>query len=198
MGRIIIFVCWIGFVSASDAHAQDNQASSGNQAPQSGLPVGAEVSAWNPIHYSGPDAGTKHCPVCTHLEKPVVLVFGKQTLNTIALARQLESLAANSEDYLKCFVILTDGTQASAEMLVRHYRFRHVGICLLDPETRPEDLTAYKINERFENTVLYYRDYLVKSNLINLQSPDIAQLAAVIENSAGSTDSNQNQVSRKR
>ena len=152
--------------------------------PKSGLKVGSEVKAFNPLHYSGPDKGTNHCPVCTHLDKPVVFVFGKQTLNTIGLARQLESLTNEySSVGLKCFVILTDGSKTSASDLVRHYQFRNVGICLLDPESQAEVIKDYHIDNRFENTVLFYRNYVVEENTINLQTLEMNRLVATIARS---------------
>ena len=178
-----MLVWLLPLIAVSAIRAQDSPSRSPRQ-PVSGLAVGAEVAAWNPIHYSGPDAGTNHCPVCTYLDKPVVLVFARQTLNTVALVRQLESLATtNANAGLKCFVILIDGTPNTAKELAEQYRLRNVGVCLLDQKTRTADLKTYNIDARFENTVLYYRNYVVEANRINFQSLDMGQLQAEIAKS---------------
>src|SRR5271156_998321 len=65
--------------------------------PQSGLQKGESVEPWNPIHVAGPDRGTNTCPVCSYLERPVVVIFAKDSVETIKLAMRLEKLVATHQ-----------------------------------------------------------------------------------------------------
>jgi polyisoprenoid-binding protein YceI len=72
--------------------------------PASGLRVGESVEPWTPVHVSGPDEGTKACPVCNYWNRPAILVFAKDEANTPQLLAQVESLLEQHEsDGLKAF-----------------------------------------------------------------------------------------------
>jgi hypothetical protein len=139
---------------------------------KSGLQPGEEVAAWNPIHVAGPDKGTNACPVCTYLDKPVVLIFTKDGANAAALAEQLEKLvAAHEAAGLKGFLIVTDGTPGKLAKMAADRRIVKSGVCYPDPETKAHDLgELYKINPAAENTVLLYKDFRVRANLVNLDA----------------------------
>jgi len=78
---------------------------------KSGLQPGEEAAAWNPIHVAGPDRGTTKCPICTYLERPMVVIFTKDSTNAAALAARLERLVANHARHeLKGFTLVIDGT----------------------------------------------------------------------------------------
>jgi hypothetical protein len=54
------------------------------------------------------------------------------------------------------------------------------GICYPDPETRDDDLKAYKINSAATNTVLIYKNYKVEANFVNVIANDFDQIAAAV------------------
>jgi polyisoprenoid-binding protein YceI len=148
---------------------------------KSGLQRGEEVAAWNPIHVAGPDKGTRACPVCTYLERPVVIVFTRDGANAAALAEQLEKLvAANERKDLKGFVVVLDATPERLAKMAAEKRITKIGLCYPDPRTKDKDLELYKIHPQALNTILVYRDYKVTANFVNLdaQQFNAVELAA--------------------
>ena len=147
-----------------------------------GLAVGDEVSAFNPVHISGPDAGTKHCPVCTYLEKPAVLIFAQDSANTVSLANRLEALAEKYQPSgLNVFLVLTDGTPADIEQMARGNQLNHLSISLLDPATRNDDLKAWKVDTNRENIVVLYRDYVVLWKHVGLRAAEFDELEFAVQ-----------------
>ena len=153
----------------------------------SGLAVGDEVTAWIPVHITGPDAGTRHCPVCTYLENPTVLVFAKDTANTVSLANRLEDLAGKYQDSeLKVVLVLTNGSNSGVQQMARANRLDRISICLLDPETRSEDLRVYQISNQSENTIMLYRDYVVQWKQAGLRAADFDDLELAVQDTVAS------------
>ena len=138
-----------------------------------GLQRGDEVSAFEPVHLTGPETGTRNCPVCTHLEKPVVLVFCKWNKNAEDLAFELDQLVQdNMEHGLKTFMIVTEGNDESIQQFSQNFTLMNVSICKLEPDSLEDDLAKYKFKRDLENTVIVYRDFTVWSNHQNLQAGD--------------------------
>lgn len=153
-----------------------------NNSENRGLAVGDEVTAFNPLHISGPDAGTKHCPVCTYLEQPAILIFAQNSANTVSLANRLEALAEKHQPSdLNVFLVLTDGTAADIEQMARSNQLQHLSISLLDPATRTDDLRAWKIDSNRENTVVLYRDYIVLWKHVGLRSAEFDELELAVQ-----------------
>jgi polyisoprenoid-binding protein YceI len=142
---------------------------------KSGLQKGDDVAAWEPIHVTGPEAGTRNCPVCTHLDKPVVLAFAKWTPNAEEIAFMLDQLVTNNtHNELKAFLIVTDGDTETIKQFADSVALSNVSICLCDPKTRNADFQKYKIDPEKENTIIVYRDFTAWSNHVNLQSSDFS------------------------
>jgi hypothetical protein len=150
--------------------------------PASGLRPGEQVEPWNPIHVSGPDRGTNLCPVCTYLEKPVVVVFAKDTSNTAALAARLEPLARKHQAAgLRIVVALVDAGPDRAKALAADLKFADISLCYMTAKSGPKELKAYRIDPAAENTVMVYRNYTVAATFINLPARDDGRVADVIE-----------------
>ena len=176
-----------GCLSQSDAEPQGQSPQTSNsskkdktsqKAPELvGLQKGEEVSAWEPIHLTGPEAGTKNCPVCTHLERPAILVFARWNENTEELAFMLDQLVQEMFlTELKGFVVVTDGDQEAIKEFAELNTIANVSICALDEKTRNDDLKKYKIDPENNNTIIIYRDFVVWSNHVDLQSTDFEKL----------------------
>jgi protocatechuate 3,4-dioxygenase beta subunit len=149
--------------------------------PASGLRVGDSVEPWNPIHVAGPDRGTNACPVCTYLEKPVVVVFAKDTPNTAALTARLEGLAAEKRKTdLRVVVAVVNAGPERVAQLAATLKLADVSLCYLSARSRASDLKAYKIDLAAENTAVVYKNYTVTDAFINLPAGDFARLAAAI------------------
>jgi protocatechuate 3,4-dioxygenase beta subunit len=148
----------------------------------SGLDRGASVEPWNPLHVAGPDRGTNACPVCTYLEKPVVVVFAKDTPNTVALTAKLEAFAAaNQKTGLRVVVAVTDAAPDRLARVAADLKVTAASLCELSPRTRANDLKAYRVNPAAENTVIVYKDYTVTDTFVDLPAGDFGRLAAAAE-----------------
>jgi hypothetical protein len=151
--------------------------------PASGLRPGEQVEPWNPIHVTGPDRGTNQCPVCTYLEKPVVVVFAKDTTNTAELATRLEPLASEYRTAgLRVVVAVVDIGPDRAKALAADLKFADISLCYLPPMSGPKELKAYRIDPAVENTVMVYKNYTVAATFVNLLAKDGGRVAEVIEN----------------
>lgn len=145
---------------------------------RSGLQQGDKVTAWEPVHLTGPEAGTKNCPVCTHLQKPAVLAFASWTPNTQELARELDQLVTdNLSQELKAFLVVSDGETEAIKQFASSNILMNLSICSLDPKTRQQDLAKYKIDPSCQNTIIVYRDFTVWSNHVDMKYGDFATLS---------------------
>jgi hypothetical protein len=148
---------------------------------KSGLQKGDDIVPWNPIHVAGPNQGTNACPVCTYEARPAVVIFTKEGSNLPTLAARLEKLVSQQQKReLKGFVIVLDSTPEHLKQMANDLKIAQIGICYPDPETRQDDLKAYKINPGANNTVMIYKDYKVAANFVNLDPIDFDQVAAAV------------------
>ncbi len=145
----------------------------------SGLQPKESVEPWNPLHVAGPDKGTNACPVCTYLEKPVVLVFANDTPNTTAVVAKLEALAAaKRKSGLRVVVAVLDATPDRLTRLAAELKVADVALCHLNPKTRAADLKAYRIDPAAENTIILYKDYTVTDTFVDLRADDFGRVVA--------------------
>ena len=104
--------------------------------PASGLRPGEQVEPWNPIHVTGPDRGTNLCPLCTYLEKPVVVVFARDTTNTAELATRLEPIARKHRAAgLRVVVAVVDIGPDRAKVLAADLKVADISLCYLTPKS---------------------------------------------------------------
>ncbi len=145
--------------------------------PTSGLGIGDEVSAWEPIHVAGPHAGTKICPVCTYLDAPVLLVFAKDVSAAADLAKPLEAIAnAHTKGKLKVVLVVISGSDEQLKKLAKDNSIQTLMLCRPDPERQEKQLKAYKVDPSVTNTIILYQDYLVKKNWAALATTKLADL----------------------
>jgi hypothetical protein len=160
---IIVFVLGVGNVLA--------------EPPTSGLRVGDEVSAWEPIHVAGPHAATKICPVCTYLDAPVLLAFAKDISAAADLAKLLEEIAkAHAKGKLKVVLVVISGSDEQLKKFAKDHSIQTLMLCRPDPERQEKQLKAYKVDPSVTNTIMLYQDYLVKKNWAALATTKLAEL----------------------
>jgi protocatechuate 3,4-dioxygenase beta subunit len=151
----------------------------GAQQVESGLRPKESVEPWNPLHVAGPERGTNTCPVCTYLEKPVVVVFAKDTPNTVALIARLEGLAArHRKNGMRVVVAVTDAGPERLARLAAELEITDLALCRLNPKTQAADLKAYRINPAVENTIMLYKDYTVTAAFVNLHAASFDNVSA--------------------
>ena len=167
---VAVIACAVGWVGTLAA-----------QPPASGIRPTETVEPWNPLHVAGPNRGTNTCPVCSYLEKPVVVVFAKDTANTVALAAKLEALAADKRKAgLKVVVAVVDATPERLTRLAAELKIADVALCHLNPKSRAAELKAYRINAAAENTIMVYKDYTVSATFVDLPVADFEKVTAAV------------------
>jgi polyisoprenoid-binding protein YceI len=165
----------------NDAAAKQAPRATAEQ-PLSGLAVGQSIEPWTPVHVSGPDKGTKTCPLCTYLQRPAIVVFAKDGPNTEKLLAKIEQmLGQHSDDDLKGFVAVLDASPQRCAELAASQRLLLTAVCYPDSKTGPKDLAAYNISPGVDNTVLVYKNYKVVKNFVNLDVGQSDQLAAAVD-----------------
>jgi protocatechuate 3,4-dioxygenase beta subunit len=150
--------------------------------PVSGLHPGEQVEPWNPLHVAGPDQGTNICPVCTYLEKPVVVVFAKDTSNTAELLARLEALAhVYRKAGLRVVVAITDASPERVKALATTTGITDASLCYLSEKSGAKELQAYRIDAKAENTAMVYKDYTVTASFVNLPAKDSDRLTDAVK-----------------
>ena len=173
---------WNGIVAATAlAHVVGWVSIAAAAPPMSGLRPAETVEPWNPLHVAGPDRGTNTCPVCSYLEKPVVVVFAKDTPNTVALVAKFENLAtAKKRSGLRVIVAIVDAGEDRLVHLAAELKITTVALCHLNPKTRAADLKAYRIDPAAEATLMVYRDYTVTATFVDVQAAAFDTVAAAV------------------
>lgn len=150
--------------------------------PVPGLKPGDEVEPWNPVHVAGPDKGTNNCPVCTYLEKPVVVAFVKETPNSAELLVRLEAIAReHRKTGLRVVVAVTDAGPEKVKELGDAAGVTDVALCCLSAKTGAKELKAYKIDPGAENTVILYKNYVVTATFVNVPAKAAGPLAEAVK-----------------
>jgi protocatechuate 3,4-dioxygenase, beta subunit len=148
---------------------------------QSGLPIGAFVPAWNPLHVAGPDKGTNACPICTYLERPMIQVFAKDGPQVGLLAQKLEQLVVTHQKAeFKAFLIVVDGQPDVLKKLAEEHKLAYSALCYPDPASKAEDLGKYRIHPDAQNTLVVYKDYKVTACFANVDVKDFARVEEAV------------------
>ncbi len=149
-------------------------------AVKSGLQPGEMVTAFEPSHVTGPDAGTNTCPICKYGKTPAVQVWvnGDKTENIAKIADTLEAaIKMEGSNKLKGFIIFIKPSNVSSEimagqlkMVAEKCKLSNVALTFVDGP-KSEFIGQYKINaaSNVKNTVIVYHDMKVDSNFVNLQ-----------------------------
>lgn len=150
---------------------------------RSGLQAGDMVSAFEPSHVTGPDAGTTTCPVCKYGKTPAVQVWvnGDKIENVAKIADALEAaIKMEGSDKLKGFIIFIkptsmteDALKGQLKMVADKCHLSHVALTYVNgPKSDP--VGQYKINTSSEvmNTVIVYHDMKVNANFVNLKGDE--------------------------
>lgn len=150
---------------------------------KSGLQSGEMVSAFEPAHVTGPDAGTKTCPVCKYGKTPAVQVWvnGDKPENVSKIADALEAaIKMEGSDKLKGFIIFIkpksmteDALKGQLKMVADKCHLSNVALTYVDGP-KSEFVGQYKINTSADvkNTVIVYHDMKVNANFVNLKGDE--------------------------
>jgi len=150
---------------------------------KSGPGVGDMVSAFEPTHVTGPDAGTNTCPVCKYGNTPAVQVWvnGDKLENVSKIADTLESaIKMQGSAKLKGFIVFIkpkneskDMVEGQLKMIASKCHLKNVGLVYVDgPKSEPIETYNINTNSSVKNTVLVYHNRKVNANFVNLQGDD--------------------------
>jgi protocatechuate 3,4-dioxygenase beta subunit len=142
----------------------------------SGPSVGDAVNPFNPTHVTGPDKGTKTCPVCKYGAVPAVQVWvnGDSIKNIEPIAKVLNDRAASGN--FKAFVVFlidaknSDAFSKKLTEVAQKHNLNSVSLTWLDKSSA--SVSQYKVNtdSKVKNTVLVYKDRKVTSKFVNLEA----------------------------
>lgn len=153
----------------------------------SGLKAGESVMPFHPKHITGPLANSEKCFPCTFQNRPQVQVWvtGDNVKNITEIAKALEGrMVANEKSEFKALIVLVSNGSNDAELakiaktVSADNKLTRVAMAVISPKDNA--VGAYKINTGSEvkNTVLVYRDWKVRTNLVNVKG-DKAGLATL-------------------
>jgi hypothetical protein len=157
----------------------------------SGPKKGAAVTAFEPYHVTGADAGTYTCPVCKYGLLPNVQVWvnRESDAKVEAIAKQLEkAMDSHADQKLKAFVIFLKpaGTSDAAEKthlatLAKAAGVKKVAFMFANPND--EFVKPYKINPdtSVHTTLLVTKHRVVIENLVNASAGD-SRIESAIQN----------------
>ena len=155
----------------------------------SGPKVGANLSAFEPTHVTGQDAGTETCPVCKYGNLPAVQVWvnGSPDKGIATLAANLDKQMADlnkKELKFKSFMIFKAGDekklQGDLASLAKVQALSKVALTWVPKNS--EALELYKINPEARTTVLVYKDRQVTRKFVNIDvEKDMKALDAAIQ-----------------
>ncbi len=140
---------------------------------KSGLQAGDEVQPFNVVKCSGAiDDGVKLgeelCYRCRYGNKPVVMVFARQTDPALAtLVKELDQLIAKNESKkFSAFVNLIGTDQKALEVKAKELGTKNKveRVPVVVPVDLPNGPESYKINPEANVTVLIYKNGTVEAN----------------------------------
>jgi hypothetical protein len=132
---------------------------------KSGPPVGAELpGTFEPVNITGPNAGDKTCIFCEYEERPVVLVFARETSDALTrLLRRLDAATAKHQSARLASSMVWLTTDAELPKRVRAIaekeRIQHTTLRTY----KPEGPKGYGVAQEADITVVLFTDRVVKA-----------------------------------
>jgi protocatechuate 3,4-dioxygenase beta subunit len=146
----------------------------------SGPNKGDTLSAFEPSHVTGQDAGTDTCPVCKYGNLPAVQVWVNNDMPNADIVRITADLdkqmtEINKKDLrFKSFVIFktSDSKRADANLkaIASRVKLQNVALTWLTPNN--EALKAYSINPEAKTTVLVYKNRRVMDKFVDMKGDE--------------------------
>jgi hypothetical protein len=134
---------------------------------KSGLPVGAEVPAFNVRDITGPSKGETLCYRCKYGSKPVVTVFTREVNDTVTdLVKKIDAkVGANKDKKMAAFVVVVtedaDKVEPKLEKIAKDEKITNTPLTIIEGATGPPN---YKLAKDAEVTVMMWVDSEVKVN----------------------------------
>ena len=157
-------------------------------AQQSGIAVGTDAPAFDPVHVSGPDNGTKACPMCKYGTKTDGLMIwindDLQQYEQLISFLEAQYLTRDAKQW-KTFIMYMnpkhEDSKALKEKLTNFSEklaLKNVVLTFIDSPTDENTAGVYKINSKVNNTIFAYKKRVISKKFINFdsQNNDFSQL----------------------
>lgn len=154
----------------------------------SGLAIGAECPAFDPVHVSGPDKNSTTCPMCKYGSRQGLMVWVNDTdwssLNPILLRLESEIKTRGLRQF-RAFVMYMNPEGKSKQALIEECRnqakrlgLHQLALTCVMSATDQETSALFRINpdKRIKNTVLVYSRRKVIYKVINLEASGLNDL----------------------
>jgi hypothetical protein len=150
---------------------------------ESGLKPGAAPGAFQVVDVTGPHKGQQLCYRCSYGAAPVIAGFvnGDVTKATKLVADLQKIVDAHKAQGLKSFVVFMSGPESKdAIQKLAAQDKSTIPLVFLPKGTTEDDIAAYKINPKSQNTVLLWKGMQVKGNFVNVDAagaavPDVSK-----------------------
>ena len=146
----------------------------------SGLRIGSNCPAFDPVHISGPDAGRRACPMCKYGYGQGIMVWinnaSLSPINTFAIKLENEIEKRGLRNFRVFLVYMKPGSEDknNAEEKLREWsnqiNLKNVAVLMVPSSVDKETAGIYKINPSPEvvNTVFIYKQRKVADKFINI------------------------------
>lgn len=164
-----------------------------SQTPDSGLAIGTDCPAFDPVHISGPDRGTKACPMCKYGYQQGVMIWVNDNdwsaLGTIAKRLETEMDARGVRKFRAFIMYMNPDKKPSAEVMKTlsvfsaGLKLNRVALTFIPNPSDPETAGLFEINpdKNVRNTVLIYKKRKVAGKLINLEPASLNELMSTCD-----------------
>jgi protocatechuate 3,4-dioxygenase beta subunit len=154
---------------------------------QSGLSLGDNCPAFEPLHLSGPDKGKHVCPMCKYgYGQGVMVWFNHTSLDRLErFATLLEGeIESRGEKQFRVFLVYMNPTyninkagdqkivQGKIEKWCAEQNLQRVAMLWVPSPVDEESCGIFKINPKAENTVLVYKKRKVAAKWVNIEYDD--------------------------
>ncbi len=151
---------------------------------KSGLEIGANCPAFDPLHLSGADSGKTACPMCKYgYGQGVMVWFNHANLDQLGeFAKDLEKeMKIRGEKKLRVFLVYMNpshnqNTDKGEEILRGKIRkwcdeqgLKRVAMLSVPSPVDPKTCGLYKINPEAKNTVFVYKKRKIAAKWVNLE-----------------------------
>lgn len=146
-------------------------------AQQSGLTVGTDAPAFDPIHVSGVDKGSKTCPMCKYGAKTDGLMIwineDLKTYETLLTFLEAQYLTKDAKKW-KTFVMFMNPKQENVQHLKEKLKsfseklgLTNVAFTFITSPTDKETAGVYAINPKARNTIFAYKKRVIVKKFVN-------------------------------
>ena len=147
-----------------------------NSPLHSGLNAGDECPTFTPVHFTGPDKGTKVCPMCKYGYRKGVMAWINfddiKVINELAHSFEREAVSYAAKEF-KGFIIFMNPAGLSNEeiesKIVANYKSKSVAFLTIPASEAEAVYNRYRLNRHPEvkSTVIYFERRLVTKKTVH-------------------------------